>query len=121
MSVIFWTFQAEPQRSWEFKASSSTNHYRSHEDRVQVSVAWAFADISGRAHQASAKLYFQLAEHQGENLMGDEEKKEFEWEKEPELPPKNFFDDDPFEKTKAERLHKERDNDIELPKWFRNY
>jgi membrane associated rhomboid family serine protease len=77
--------------------------------------------ISWESHLLGALVGIFVAYWFKSDIEKDEEKKEFEWEKEPELPPKNFFDNDPFEKTKQERLSEERDKDIELPKWFRNY
>ncbi len=55
-----------------------------------------------------------------DRIEKDEEKKVYSWEKEPELPPKSFLDNDIFEKTKDERRREKDTDDPEFPGWFSN-
>lgn len=54
------------------------------------------------------------------DIEKDEEKKEFDWEKEDNTPVDNFLTTDVFDKTKAERLQEEREQN-DNPTWFSNY
>lgn len=76
--------------------------------------------ISWESHLFGALVGIFVAYWYKGDIEKDEVKKKFDWEEEEEkgLPPKNFFDHDPFEKTKAEREREQRESDYELPRWF---
>jgi membrane associated rhomboid family serine protease len=78
--------------------------------------------ISWESHLFGALVGIFVAYWFKGNIEKDEEKKVYSWEEEEKnLPPRNFFDQDPFEKTKRERLEDNQENRHQPPKWFSNY
>lgn len=77
--------------------------------------------ISWESHLFGALVGIFVAYWYKADIEKDEEKEVPSWENEPELPPKNFFDSDPFEKTKQEKLREAQDKNNDPPKWFSNY
>lgn len=72
--------------------------------------------ISWESHLLGGLVGIFVAWWYKEEIEKDEEKKTYSWETEPELPPRPFFENDLFEKTKVER-EKERQA-RERTDWF---